>query len=321
METGKLMTLLFYEGNFNREGHRMRVVLEKEISDGTQTYRLWRSAGKPNQKHPHADNDKYLLYVEVNGYLLSLGMTDYNLADRCGFEPAAQKLYGGKEKRGAWIDAHRESGGNDAVSAAVAEERNIIEQYGGDPARQTAYIRSLLDDHVSAYLKSKKTGGQTFPDFAGALVLNELAKCSELSAVYRAKQQAEAEAHHTFVEAENRAYCEEQNRVAEQAVSAAIQVIREGGILENQTVVFYRSRYDSSTCSIFNYLMRQYQVDVPLRTQGWINKKLASATIQDGRCENLRYLRYKNCRGSQKFFECMNTLIRAVTQQAPEQAV
>ena len=320
METGKLMTLLFYEGNFNHEGHRMRVVLEKEISDGTQTYRLWRSAGKPNQKHPHADNDKYLLYVEVNGYLAPLGLTDFNLTDICGFELAAQKLYGGKEKRGAWIDALRESGGNDAVSAGVTEERTVIEQYGGDPARQTAYIRSLLDDHVSTYLKSKENGGQTFPDFAGALVMNELAKCSELSAVYRAKQQAEAEAHHAFVEAENRAYCEEQNRVAEQAVSAAIQVIREGGILENQTVVFYRSRYDFSACSIFNYLMRQYQVDVPLRTQGWINKKLASAIIQDGRCENLRYLRYKNCQGSQKFFECMNALIRAVTQQSPDQA-
>ena len=310
MEPGKLMTLLFYEGNFNREGRRMRAVLEKEISDGTQTYRLWRSAGKPNQKHPHADNDKYLLYVEVNGYLAPI----------CGFELAAQKLYGGKEKRGAWIDALRESGGNDAVIAGVAEERKVIEQYGGDPIRQTAYIRSLLDDHVSTYLKSKENGGQTFPDFAGALVMNELAKCSELSAVYRAKQQAEAEAHHAFVEAENRAYCEEQNRVAEQAVSAAIQVIREGGILENQTVVFYRSRYDFSACSIFNYLMRQYQVDVPLRTQGWIKEKLSSATIQDGKCENLRYLRYKNCRGSQRFFECMNALIRAVTQQAPEQA-
>ena len=209
---------------------------------------------------------------------------------------------------------------NISCIAGVAEERNIIEQYGGDPARQTAYIRSLLDDHVSTYLKSKENGGQTFPDFAGALVMNELAKCSELSAVYRAKQQAEAEAHHAFVEAENRAYCEEQNRVAEQAVSAAIQVIREGGILENQTVVFYRSRYDFSACSIFNYLMRQYQVDVPLRTQGWIKEKLSSATIQDGKCENLRYLRYKNCRGSQRFFECMNALIRAVTQQAPEQA-
>lgn len=320
METSKLMTLLFYDGNFNREGHRMRVVLEKEISDGTQTYRLWRSAGKPNQNHPHADNDKYLLYVEVNGYLLPLGMTDYNLADRCGFEPAAQELYGGKEKRGAWIDALRESGGNDAVSAGVMEERNIIEQYGGDPARQTAYIRSLLDDHVSAYLKSKETGGQTFPDFAGALVLNDLARCQELSTVYKALRQEKEAARRARAETEEKAYCAEQNRVAEQAVSAAIQVIREGGILENQTVVFYRSRYDFSACSIFNYLMRQYQVDVPLRTQGWIKEKLSSATIQDGKCENLRYLRYKNCRGSQKFFECMNALIRAVTQQSPDQA-
>lgn len=46
----------------------------------------------------------------------------------CGGEvPAAQTLYGGKEKRGAWIDALRESGGSDAVTAAVAEERKEIE--------------------------------------------------------------------------------------------------------------------------------------------------------------------------------------------------
>ena len=47
MENSKLMTPLFYDGMFNREGRRMRAVLEKEISDGTQTYRLWRAAGKP----------------------------------------------------------------------------------------------------------------------------------------------------------------------------------------------------------------------------------------------------------------------------------
>jgi hypothetical protein len=108
--------------------------------------------------------------------------------------------------------------------------------------------------------------------------------------------------------------------VAEQAVSAAIQVIREGGILENQTVVFYRSRYDFSACSIFNYLMRQYQVDVPLRTQGWINDRLSSVTIQDGRCVSLQFFRSRNGRGSQKFFECMDALIRAAAVSAPEQA-
>ena len=315
MEASKLMTPLFYNGNFNREGRRMRAILEKEISDGKQTYRLWRAAGKPDLDYPRADNDKYLLYAEINSHLAPLGRTDYDLTDVCGFEPAAQKMYGGKEKRGTWIDALRESGGNDAVIAGVAEERKVIEQYGGDPIRQTAYIRSLLDDHVSTYLKSKENGGQTFPDFTGALVMNELTMCSELSAVYQEKQRAEAEAHQAIIDAEDKAYCEEQNRIAEQTVSAAIQVIREGGILKNQAVMFYRSRYDSSTYSIFNYLMRQYQVDVPLRTQGWINERLSNVTIRDGKCESLLYLRHKNGQGSQKFFECMNALICAVTER------
>lgn len=318
MEHSKLMTTLFYDGNFNREGRRMRAVLEKEISDGTQTYRLWRAAGKPDQSWPRAENDQYILYVEINGYLVPLGLTDFSLTDICGFEPAAQKLYDGKEKRGAWIDALRESGGNDAVSAAVAEERKETERYGRDPARQTAYIQSLLDDHLSAYRKSKESGGQSFPDFTGALVMNELAQCVELSAVYRAKRQAEEAARQARAAEEERAYCEEKNRAAEQAVSAALQVIREGGVLKNTTVKFYQSRYSASSYSIFNYLMRQYQVDVPLRTQGWINDKLSSATIQDGKCEHLQYFRRKGGRCSQKFFECMNALIQAVIMSAPD---
>ena len=283
MENCKLMTLLFYNGNFNREGRRMRAVLEREVSDGTQTYRLWRSAGKPIHDYSWAaENDKYILLVEINGYLAPLGMTDFKLIDICGFELAAQKLYGGKEKRGAWIDALRESGGNDAGRAAVAEERKEIERYGSDPARQTAYIRNLLDGHVSAYLKSKENGGQSFPDFIGALVMNELDRCAELSMVYRTKQQAEVEAHRARVEAEDKAYCEAQNQVAERAVSEALQTIREGGILKNQTITLYQSRCNSSAYSIFNYLMRQYQVEVPLRTQGWINDKLCSAVIETG---------------------------------------
>lgn len=320
MENSKLMTPLFYGGMFNRNGRRMRTILEKEISDGTQTYRLWRNAGEPDLEYPRAENDKYILYVEINGYLAPLGMTDFKLTDICGFELAAKKLYGGKEKRGQWIDRLRESGGSDAVSAAVAEEQKATEQYGSDPARQTVYIQSILDDHASTYLKAKENGGQSFPDFTGALVMNDLARCMELSAVYKANRQAEDEARRARAAEEEKAYCEEQNRVAEQAVSAALQVIREGGVLKNATVKFYDSKYSVREYSIVNYLMRKYQVDVPLRTQGWINDKLSSATIKDGKCEQLRYFRAKNGRGSQKFFECMNALIRAVAASESEQA-
>ena len=194
MENSKLMTPLFYDGMFNRDGRRMRAVLEREISDGTQTYRLWRSAGAPDLDYPRAENDKYILHVEVNGYLAPLDMTDFALTDICGLEPAAKALYGGKEKREEWFDRLRKSGGYDAVSAAIAEEQNEIERYGSDPARQTEYIQNVLNGHISTYQKAKENGGQSFPDFIGALALNDLAKCVELSAAYRAKRQAENEA-------------------------------------------------------------------------------------------------------------------------------
>lgn len=320
MGKGKLMVPLFCDNCFNHVGRRMRAVLEKEISDGTHTYRLWRSAGKPEQNYPRAENDKYILHVEINGYLAPLGMTDFTLTDICGFELAAQKLYGGKEKRGAWIDALRESGGSDAVTAAVAEERKEVEQYGGDPARQTEYIRNFLTGHVSTYLKSKENGGQTFPDFIGALVMNELARCVELSEVSRKKQQAEYNARRARIEAEDKAYCEEQNRLVEQTVSAAIQIIRNGGVLENTTVTFYWHRNNFYVYSLVNYLMRQYAVNVPLRTQCWISANLCSATIRDGLCSNYRYYHKKGSRGSRKFFEYMNALILAVTTQASEKA-
>ncbi len=108
--------------------------------------------------------------------------------------------------------------------------------------------------------------------------------------------------------------------MAEQAVSAALQVIREGGVLKNATIKFYDSKYSVREYSIVNYLMRQYQVDIPLRTQGWINEKLSSATIKDGKCEYLQYYRKKKELCSQKFFECMNALIRAVAVSETEQA-
>lgn len=101
-------------------------------------------------------------------------------------------------------------------------------------------------------------------------------------------------------------------------VDEAVNIIRNGGVLENKIVKFYKSRYNYSTYSIFNYLMRQYKVNVPLRTQGWINDKLCSATIKDGRCVNLQFLRAKNCQASQKFFECMDALILVITAQKLE---
>lgn len=321
MEKSKLMMPLFYGGNFNRKGHRMRAVLEREITDGTATYRLWRGAGKADLEYPSADNDRYLLHVEINGYLAPLGMTEYFLITHCGYKAAVEKLYGGKEGRRQHLVILRENGGDEAISAAIDAENREILLCGSDPACQADYIRTFLEDHVDTYFKAKENGGKTFPDFIGALVLDDLTCCVEFSSVYKALKREEQLARVARAEEEDKAFCETHNNEARQIVDEAINIIRSGGVLENKKVSFYRSPCSYSTYSIFNYLMRLYKVDVPLRTQGWINEKLSSATIQDGKCERLHYFRYKNKkgRGSQTFFAYMNELIRAVLAQSLEQ--
>lgn len=81
-------------------------------------------------------------------------------------------------------------------------------------------------------------------------------------------------------EAEDQAFIAAQNAEAEQTVNKAMEILRNGGKLDNDTVTFYESRYEHSSYSIVNYLMRKYGVNVPIRTQGWINEKLVSAKIE-----------------------------------------
>lgn len=140
----------------------------------------------------------------------------------------------------------------------------------------------------------------------------------ELSAANQAMWRKERQAIAVREAEEERAFCAERNGIADQVVADAIQVIRNGGVLKNDTVKFYESRYRASSCSIILCLMRRYGIDVPLRTQGWINGSLADVTIKDGYCGCAHFWRSKRGRGSKAFYAYMNELIRAVAEQTPE---
>ena len=312
MANANLMTPLFYQDNFNVAGKKIRAVFLREVTNGTDSYRLWRRDGKPDRQYPQGEGDDYILYVELHGYLATLRTTDYYLIDRCGYKAMVAALYGGEDKREQYFDDLRRSRGDEAVLEVLRQEEQKIQELGRDPACQADYIKAILDGHVSTYLESKESSGKTFPDYIGALVLDELPACRELSAIYKSKCREKEQERKAKADAEDRAYCQERNQRAEQQVQEAIRIIREGGVLQNDTVEFYRDKYDSSACSIVLYLMRQYQVDVPLRTQGWITSKLAAATIADGRCSHLQFWGRKSDRASQRFVACMNELIRAI---------
>ena len=52
MSNAKLMTPLFYQDNFNSVGKKMRAMLVREVTNGTDTYRLWRRGGAPGRGGP-----------------------------------------------------------------------------------------------------------------------------------------------------------------------------------------------------------------------------------------------------------------------------
>ncbi|MDD4509358.1 MAG: hypothetical protein PHY23_00335 [Oscillospiraceae bacterium] len=113
-------------------------------------------------------------------------------------------------------------------------------------------------------------------------------------------------------EAEEAAYCEKSNAETQQKIDTAIHTIRTGGILQNDYISFYRSRYNCRSYCMVNYLARQYDVEIPLKVQGWINQKLIEVKIADGKVTECRHQRGR----SNTFWNYMNKLIAVVCQDA-----
>ena len=308
MSDAKLMRPLFYNGTFNRDGHKMRAIHNYAVSDGEYHYRLWTQAGTPDIDYPRNESDRYLLYVEIRGYLAPLGITEYRLAECCGYLPAMQELYDGAENRKAYFD-HLQ--GMTAGEAVAAEEAAII-RLGKEQSRQANYIRGILNTHLLRYTTSKEHGGETVPDYIGALMADELDHCIQLSKIYRSLKQQEDEIRQAQIAEQDRAYRQSVNTEKEKAVGAALQIIRSGGTLKNDTLCYYKDNGSFIETSLILYLMREYHIDVPLRTQGWIKERLASANIQEDFCGSVTYYRTKKGLCSQKFFDCMRELIAAV---------
>lgn len=316
----KLMPPLFCNSNFNRDGKKIRAEFIREISDGSRSYRLWRRECESEREYPYAENDKHYLHLEINGYLVPLGLTEYNLIDACGREGACEELYGGKEKRAEFYDALRiqynETDDYTPFSQAEEKERAVINRIGNDPAKWVEHIRIFLQGHIDSYLRAVKNDGDTFPDFIGAVTLDELSTCLKLRAKYREKAEVRERAKWEREKAEDAAFCEEQNRVAEEQVQKAISILRDGGILDNDWITLYETRYDSECVCIVNYLMQRYHINVPVQTKGWIKSKLTGFIVSNGRCTGVRYRRAKGCKCSDKVFGAITDLINAAKAES-----
>ena len=316
MSEAKLMLPLFYNGRFNRNGHRIRAVHNHDVSDGEHRYRLWTKAGTPDIDYPRLESDRYLLYVEIHGYLAPLGMTEYFLTEQCGYLPAMRELYGGAEHRRTYFDSLQKS----AIEEAVAIERTVIYHLGKESPRQADYIHGILNEHLMRYTASKENGGKTFPDYVGALLAGELDQCMQLSKIYLEHEQQEDALRQAQIAEQERAHRQAVNAEKKTIVAAALQTIRSGGTLRNEPIRYYRDDGTLVETSLILYLMREYRINVPIRTQGWIKDRLATANVQEDFCGSVTYYRARKSQCSQKFFDCMQELITAVHDAKEEAA-
>lgn len=316
MSEVKMMTPLFYGNTYNHTGCRMRFVFIKVVSNGATIYRLWRKNGKPDIEYPRCDNDRYILYVEVNGYLVSLKMTEFQMINNCGYMPAVNELYGSEEGRESFFDKLRERDGwkqPTSVDEAMKREEEAITRIGSQPDRWAASISEQLASHIELYLESEKNGGSTRPDYVGACVLNKLDECVKLSKANQEYIQKEKEKIATEEAEKRRREAKEINAKARQEFEEAVKIIREGGCLSNDYIEYCVGDVVHNE-SIVLFLMRRYKVDVPLRTQGWICNKLISVNIKDGRYLCDSYYGSKGSTGSKRFLNCIEELIQKVIQ-------
>lgn len=187
----------------------------------------------------------------------------------------------------------------------------MIYHLGKESPRQADYIHGILNEHLMRYTASKESEGKTFPDYIGALMADELDHCIQLSKIYQANKQQEDEI--------RQAQIAEQDRVYQQSVNTEKKSCRRRAAnhpqrryIENDTLCYYKDDGSFVETSLILYLMREYHIDVPLRTQGWIKERLASATVQEDFCGSVTYYRARKSQCSQKFFDCMWDLITAV---------
>ncbi len=134
-------------------------------------------------------------------------------------------------------------------------------------------------------------------------------------AAYDKRQDAEEEKRKVKKAEEDAAYCAAKNAAAEAEILNAVSIIRNGGVLQNTEISIYRSRYDGRTYHLVNYIARRYGVTIPLKVQGWINRCLASVTVEDGKAATYRYFRHSTRNESATFLGYMDRIIQAVLDE------
>lgn len=305
--TVKLLKPLFnVDGNFNRNGTRMRAKYCKTVSNGTDEYSLWiRASDKPDNDYTSDEKDQYYWYTLVNDWLIGVG-TERQLINNIGSPLAGAELFndqGQGRERSKYFDDIREgktwAEGSAIINKIIEQEKELIEKYGSDSERQANEIKRQLDWRVALYQNYKANGGR-WPDCVGAAVLGDLGEWLNLAEQARERRNREDEERAK----EARAKQAEEERIKKQEhenkLFEAEAIFRNGGTIKD--------------CALIVELADKHGIKIPIRTRGWMLDTLYDVTIGEG--VSCRYIKKKGGKGSQSVWDVLNGLRDAIKAEA-----
>lgn len=295
-ESSKLIKPLFVDGNFNRDGKRIRAKHVKDISCDGAEYSLWISAGSNEKDYPEGENDTHYLYALIGEYLVPCKTTDYRLEIDVGYRQLVKKWYGSREERDHYFDELRKckewEESSKLISARITEENACIKDFGKNEQAQAEYFKSYFDSCIENYIEARDAGGK-FADFTGALILGEIERCQEIADVLRAKRQI------------NEAQRMEEVKKKKEKEEAEQKLKEQTTIIETEKILMNGGKITSGEMIV--KIADKHNVEIPIRTRGWILNNLVEFTVSDSGM-SYRYRKHKNGHGSDKVYDIISAI-------------
>jgi hypothetical protein len=296
----KLMKPLFINGNYNREGKRIRANYLRTVGE----YPLWINDGSPDNEYARYEEDKYYLYIQVGECLAPIGYTEYKIKERAGWEYINKEWYGDYERRSKFFDELRANKtweeGNKAVTEQIAKEERFIQEYSNDNVI-SAFLKTEIDNVIKVYVESRENEGKTFPNFVGALFLDELEKCEQLAIIYRAEREKKEQERKQVIAEQKEQKAKEKEQAEKLLIEETEKTFINGGTIKGGDIIVK--------------LADKHNINIPIRTKGWILNSLAESTITVGDyvSYNYRYWKTKGATGSQKVYDILGDIRKAIT--------
>jgi hypothetical protein len=297
----QLMKPLFVNGNFNREGKRIRANNIKTIGE----YSLWVSSGKPDKDYAQNEDDKYYLYILASDFLVPVGYTMCELKRRAAYNLLNKQWYGSFEEREKYYNNLRNNKKEDEnwnrvnglVNEQIAKEEEFIKKQDENETMLEEFLKINVESAIADYVNVRDNGGNRI-NWPGAAFLGELDKCIKIAKVIRSQREEKEKERKKQITEQRKREAEEKTQTEQLAIQEAEKIFINGGKIESGDIIIK--------------LANKYNINIPLRTKGWIMNCLANITITPDGNMNYQYYKKKGASGSQTIWSILHNIWSAL---------